>query len=165
MTIPGEPADRALLAHMCDQLVHRGPDAAGYFCADGVALGHRRLSIIDVAGGDQPIGNEDGSLQVVFNGEIYNYRELRSGLERRGHQFRTRSDTEVLVHLYEEVGEKLPEFLNGMFAFAIWDARREEVFVARDRLGKKPLYYSLDLPGLPFVFASELKAITVVPAV
>ncbi len=163
MTAPGEPADRGLLARMCDQLVHRGPDASGYYCAEGVALGHRRLSIIDLAGGDQPIGNEDGSLQVVFNGEIYNYRELRSGLERRGHRFLTRSDTEVLVHLYEEVGEKLPEHLNGMFAFAIWDARRQELFVARDRLGKKPLYYSHDVPGLPFVFGSELKALTALP--
>lgn len=144
---------------MTDRLAHRGPDGAGAHLDRGAALGHRRLSIIDLAGGHQPLGNEDDSVQVVFNGEIYNYLELREGLEERGHQFRTNSDTEVLVHLWEEAGESLPEHLNGMFAFAIWDARRGQMFVARDRLGKKPLYYTTEAPGYAFAFASELKAL------
>ena len=148
---------------MCDRLIHRGPDGEGYYCAAGVALGHRRLSIIDVSGGSQPMGNEDGSIQVVFNGEIYNFLELRSDLVQKGHHFVTRSDTEVLVHLYEEVGERLPEYLNGMFAFAIWDSRRKELFLARDRFGKKPLYYSSAVAGTRFCFASELKALTAIP--
>jgi asparagine synthase (glutamine-hydrolysing) len=153
----------SLLRDMCDRLRHRGPDAYGYFCNDRVALGHRRLSIIDVSGGNQPLGNEDGSIQVVFNGEIYNYLELRSELIRQGHVFHTNSDTEVLVHLYEDVGEKAPEYLNGMFAFAIWDDRRQELFLARDRFGKKPLYYSTAVPGTKFCFASELKGLTAIP--
>jgi asparagine synthase (glutamine-hydrolysing) len=156
------PAAQQMLRRMCDRLAHRGPDAAGYYI-DDAALGHRRLSIIDVRGGSQPIANEDGTVQVVFNGEIYNFQELRRGLASRGHIFRTRSDTEVLVHAYEEVGERLPEILNGMFAFALWDARRKELLLARDRLGKKPLYYSFSVPGLRFCFASELKALTVLP--
>jgi asparagine synthase (glutamine-hydrolysing) len=148
---------------MCDRLRHRGPDGEGYYCASGVALGHRRLSIIDVNGGSQPMGNEDGSIQVVFNGEIYNFLELRRDLVEKGHRFLTRSDTEVLVHLYEEVGERLPEYLNGMFAFAIWDSRRKELFLARDRFGKKPLYYANAVAGTRFCFASELKALTMIP--
>lgn len=155
--------DPLLIRHMCDQIMHRGPDGFGYFVEGPVALGHRRLSIIDVAGGKQPIGNEDGMIQVVFNGEIYNYRELREQLLSRGHRFTTHSDTEVLVHLYEDVGEQLPEFLNGMFAFAIWDARKRQLFLARDRFGEKPLYYSCSVPGLQFCFASELKALRVIP--
>jgi asparagine synthase (glutamine-hydrolysing) len=153
----------ALLGQMCDRIAHRGPDAFGYYRQGSVALGHRRLSIIDVGGGKQPLGNEDGSVQIVFNGEIYNYLELRADLVRKGHRFATDSDTEVLVHLYEEVGESLPEHLNGMFAFAIWDARKQELFLARDRFGKKPLYYSTAVPGFRFCFASELKALTVLP--
>jgi asparagine synthase (glutamine-hydrolysing) len=148
---------------MCDRLRHRGPDGYGEFFDDQVALGHRRLSIIDVDGGAQPMGNEDGSIQVVFNGEIYNYLELREDLSKKGHCFATRSDTEVLVHLYEEVGERLPEYLNGMFALAIWDSRRQELFLARDRFGKKPLYYSSSVPGTRFCFASELKALAGMP--
>lgn len=155
--------DRTTLKRMCDRLQHRGPDAYGAYCDDRVALGHRRLSIIDVSGGDQPIGNEDGTIQVVFNGEIYNYQDLKRELAGKGHRFATNSDTEVLVHLYEEVGERLPQFLNGMFAFAIWDSRRGELFLARDRMGKKPLYYSLNVPGLWVCFASELKALTILP--
>ena len=154
--------DRSLLRPMCDRLRHRGPDGYGEFFDDQVALGHRRLSIIDVAGGAQPMGNEDGSIQVVFNGEIYNYLELRQDLKRR-HHFATQSDTEVLVHLYEEVGERLPEYLNGMFAFAIWDARHREMFLARDRFGEKPLYYTFAVPGIRVCFASELKALTILP--
>jgi asparagine synthase (glutamine-hydrolysing) len=155
--------DGMLVKRMCDRLVHRGPDGDGYYCATGVSLGHRRLSIIDVSGGSQPMGNEDGSIQVVFNGEIYNFLELRRDLGEKGHRFVTRSDTEVLVHLYEEVGERLPEYLNGMFAFAIWDSRRRELFLARDRFGKKPLYYSHAVGGTRFCFASELKALTAIP--
>ena len=160
---PGARPERSLLEAMCDRLAHRGPDGAGYFIDADVALGHRRLSIIDVAGGSQPLGNEDGSIQVIFNGEIYNFQELQRGLEHRGHHFSTRSDTEVLAHLYEEVGERLPEYLNGMFAFAIWDRRRRELFLARDRFGKKPLYYSTAVPGQRICFASELKALLLLP--
>lgn len=155
--------DGMIVRQMCNRLRHRGPDGEGCFCVPGVALGHRRLSIIDVSGGSQPMGNEDGSLQVVFNGEIYNFLELRHDLVEKGHHFVTRSDTEVLVHLYEEVGERLPEYLNGMFAFAIWDSRRKELFLARDRFGKKPLYYASVVGGMRFCFASELKALTVIP--
>src|SRR5689334_23957611 len=134
------PVGRGVLKAMGDSIAHRGPDAEGSWEEPGVGLVHRRLSIIDLAGGDQPIGNEDGSVQVVFNGEIYNYRGLRADLEARGHRFRTRSDTEVLVHLYEEEGERLVERLRGMFAFALWDRRERRLLLARDRVGIKPLY-------------------------
>src|SRR5262249_32650797 len=127
----------------------------------GVGLVHRRLSIIDLSGGDQPIGNEDGSVQVVFNGEIYNFQELRAGLEARGHRFRTRSDTEVLVHLYEEEGERLTERLRGMFTFALWDRPNRRLLLARDRLGIKPRYLRRDPDKL--LFGSELKAILAHP--
>ncbi len=136
---------------------HRGPDARGYWTGEGVGLGHRRLSIIDLSGGDQPIGNEDGRIQVVFNGEIYNYRELKRELEGKGHRFATNSDTEVLVHLYEEMGERLVERLRGMFAFAIWDDRRKELLLGRDRVGQKPVYYYHHQGR--FLFGSEIKAI------
>lgn len=152
------PADPALTRAMCDRMLHRGPDGYGHFENGPVALGHRRLSIIDLATGQQPMGNEDGSLQVVFNGEIYNYLDLRAELLAKGHQFRTNSDTEVLLHLYEEERERMAERLNGMFAFAIWDGRSNELFLARDRFGKKPLYYTESAPGFSLVFASELKA-------
>jgi asparagine synthase (glutamine-hydrolysing) len=159
----GQAPDRRLLTRMCDRLRHRGPDASGSFFGPTAALGHRRLAIIDLAGGAQPLGNEDGSVQIVFNGEIYNFAALRDGLERRGHRFATNSDTETIVHLYEEEGERVGEFLNGMYAFAIWDSRRDELLLCRDRLGKKPLYYSLDIPGQRCAFASELKALAVMP--
>jgi asparagine synthase (glutamine-hydrolysing) len=155
--------DRSILRRMCDRLQHRGPDGYGTYFDKHVALGHRRLAIIDLTGGAQPLGNEDGQVQVVFNGEIYNFAELRAELIAKGHCFSTRSDTEVLVHLYEEEGERTPELLNGMFAFAIWDARRQQLFVARDRLGKKPLYYTFAAPGLRFCFGSELKALCAIP--
>jgi asparagine synthase (glutamine-hydrolysing) len=153
----GSPqASEADLRLMCGAIRHRGPDGEGHFVAPGVALGMRRLSVIDVAGGDQPIGNEDGSVQVVFNGEIYNYRELRGRLLAGGHRLATRSDTETLVHLYEDDGDRLVHALRGMFAFAIWDARRQRLLLARDRLGIKPLYY-WERPG-GLAFASELRA-------
>ena len=129
----------------------------------GIGLAHRRLSIIDLEGGDQPIGNEDGSIQVVFNGEIYNYQELRRGLEARGHRFRTKSDTEVLVHLYEEHGTALVDRLRGMFAFALWDQNQRRLVLARDRLGLKPLYLYRDAEKL--VFGSEIKAILASPGI
>jgi asparagine synthase (glutamine-hydrolysing) len=159
----GSFPNRELLKRMCDRIVHRGPDAYGEYLDSEVALGHRRLSIIDLAGGNQPLGNEDGQVQVVFNGEIYNYRPLRADLERKGHHFQTNSDTEVLVHLWEEEGERMPEFLNGMFAFAIWDRARRQLFLARDRFGKKPLYYSESIADAAFAFASELKALRAMP--
>ncbi len=146
-----------LLRGMCDPITHRGPDDDGYFADDRAGLGMRRLSIIDLAGGRQPIANEDGSLQIVFNGEIYNYQDLRPVLEARGHRFSTASDTEVILHQYEEDGPACVHRLNGMFAFAIWDGRARRLFLARDRLGIKPLYYYWD--GRRLLFASEIKAL------
>lgn len=153
----GKPAERQQLERMTALLRHRGPDDEGIFMEDGTGLGFCRLSIIDLSGGRQPMGNEDGSVQVVFNGEIYNFRELRAMLKRQGHVFRTRSDTEVLVHGYEQWGEELVHELNGMFAFAIWDRRRRRLFLARDRLGIKPLFYTA--AGTTFAFASEIKGL------
>jgi asparagine synthase (glutamine-hydrolysing) len=141
---------------MCGAIRHRGPDDEGRFIAPGIALGMRRLSVIDVAGGAQPVGNEDGSIQVVFNGEIYNYRELRSALIAGGHRLSSHGDTETLVHLYEDDGDRLVQHLRGMFAFALWDSRRQRLLLARDRLGIKPLYYWETSGGL--AFASELKS-------
>jgi asparagine synthase (glutamine-hydrolysing) len=145
---------------MTDTLVHRGPDDEGIHAHDRVGLGMRRLSIIDLSGGSQPIYNEDGTIAVVFNGEIYNFLELRRDLESRGHQFRTHSDTEVIVHLYEEMGSACVTKLRGMFAIALYDTNRESLLLARDRLGKKPLYYALR--GGRLFFASEIKAILAV---
>lgn len=150
--------DEGLLEQMTDALAHRGPDGTGCFRFEDVGLGHRRLSIIDVAGGHQPLYNEDGSIALICNGEIYNYRELREALLARGHRFRTKSDCEVIVHLYEEAGAECVQQLIGMFALALYDTTRRRLFVARDRLGIKPLYY-VDLPGRRFLFASEFKAI------
>jgi asparagine synthase (glutamine-hydrolysing) len=148
---------------MGDAIAHRGPDQDGYCQFPGVGLVHRRLSIIDLEGGVQPVANEDSTVHVIFNGEIYNYRELRRDLVRDGHRFKTQTDTEVLVHLYEEMGDRLVERLRGMFAFAIWDSRRQRLLLARDRIGIKPLYYFRDQEKV--VFGSELKAILVDPAV
>ncbi len=160
---PTRPVERTLLESIGQAIAHRGPDAEGYLVEPGVGFVHRRLSIIDPEGGDQPIGNEDGSIQVVFNGEIYNFHELRAELEAKGHILRTRCDTEVLVHLYEEMGPDLVNRLRGMFAFAIWDRRRRRLMLARDRLGIKPLYLLRD--GEQLLFGSELKAILAVPSV
>src|SRR5437879_5020304 len=160
---PERPPEPAVLRAMGAALAHRGPDAEGFWNEPGVGLVHRRLSIIGLAGGDQPIGNEDGSIQVVFNGEIYNFPELRERLAARGHSLRTRSDTEVLVHLYEEKGEDLVAELRGMFAFALWDRTNHRLLLARDRLGIKPLYVFRD--GRQCVFASEPKAILAHPGV
>ncbi len=160
---PGRPPDADVLKTMGDAIAHRGPDGEGYWAEPGVGLVHRRLSIIDLGGGAQPLGNEDGSVQVVFNGEIYNFEELRAGLEAKGHRFRTRSDTEVLVHLYEEEGDDLVARLRGMFAFALWDRRRRRLLLARDRVGIKPLYVYRDAEKL--LFGSEIKALLAHPGV
>jgi asparagine synthase (glutamine-hydrolysing) len=157
------PVDGDVLRAMGASIAHRGPDADGFLNERGVGLVHRRLSIIDLEGGRQPIGNEDGSIQVILNGEIYNFQELRAGLEERGHRFRTHSDTEVLVHLYEEHGPALVTRLRGMFAFALWDRPGGKLVLARDRLGIKPLYYYRD--GEKLIFGSELKAILAHPGV
>ena len=158
-----EPVHRSLLKAMTDTLVHRGPDDEGFYASGPVGLGHRRLSIIDLEGGHQPLTNEDETVWVVFNGEIYNFGHLHDQLVKKGHIFHTRSDTEVIVHLYEEEGENCFERLRGMFAIAIWDARNRKLLLARDRVGKKPLFYFND--GSRIAFASELKAILEVPGV
>jgi asparagine synthase (glutamine-hydrolysing) len=142
---------------MCNLIRHRGPDEQGVWIGNGVALGMRRLSIIDVAGGHQPIFNEDKSILVVFNGEIYNYQSLKQTLQERGHSFQTQSDTEVIVHAYEEFGDNCPEQLRGMFAFALWDKKRQRLLIARDRFGKKPLNYYWD--GQRLIFGSEIKSL------
>lgn len=152
--------ESSTIGHMCRSLVHRGPDDEGHFVKDGAGLGARRLSIIDVEGGHQPIFNEDGSIWVVFNGEIYNFRELRAELESRGHRFRSHADTEVIVHLYEEFGANCVHKLRGMFAFAIYDERRRYLLLVRDRLGIKPLHYACVNGRL--LFGSEIKAILAV---
>ncbi len=152
-----EPVFEHEIRSMCDLMVHRGPDDHGVHVAPGVGIGMRRLSIIGLDTGHQPMSNEDGTIWVVFNGEIYNYAEIRHDLQQRGHVFKTASDTECLVHLYEERGAQLVDHLRGMFAFAIWDGRTRELLLARDRLGIKPLYYTESRHGL--VFASELKPI------
>jgi asparagine synthase (glutamine-hydrolysing) len=148
----------ALLDGMCRIITHRGPDEQGMMVDDHAALGMRRLSIIDLKTGQQPIYDESGNLVIVFNGEIYNYREVKTELEKRGHKFKTNSDTETIVHAYEEFGADCLQHLRGMFAFAIWNKAKKELFIARDRVGKKPLYYSVTVDG-QFVFGSELKVL------
>jgi asparagine synthase (glutamine-hydrolysing) len=159
----GAGVERTTMRAMLDTIRHRGPDDEGIFLDSQVGLGHRRLSIIDLSSGHQPLSNEDGTVWIVFNGEIYNYRELRPLLLEKGHVFKTQSDTEVIVHLYEELGVGCVEKLRGMFAFAIWDQKAKTLFLARDRVGIKPLYYSVTRDSL--VFASEIKAILADPAI
>ena len=162
-----ETVTREVLQRMTDAISHRGPDAEGHLYVErtqqspGVGLGHRRLSIIDVAGSRQPLGNEDGQIQIVFNGEIYNYRELRADLVQRGHTFATDGDTEVIVHLYEEYGLEFVQHLRGMFAFAVWDGVKDQLVLVRDRLGQKPLFFRMDNGRLSF--ASELKSLLQIP--
>ena len=165
-----DPVDRqetatpeAVLDRMTDALSHRGPDDRGVWLGQGVALGHRRLSVIDIEGGHQPMWSPDGRLCIVYNGEIYNFLELREELESKGRRFATRSDTEVLLTAYDEWGEQVVERINGMFAFAIWDAGRRRLFAARDRAGEKPFYYA-HVDG-SFVFASEIKGLLPHPSV
>jgi asparagine synthase (glutamine-hydrolysing) len=154
--------DRALVRAMTDAIRHRGPDGEGFYFGAGIALGHRRLAIIDLATGAQPMFNAAGTIAIVFNGEIYNFRELRQELIARNHRFTTASDTEVIIHAWTEWGEGCLERLSGMFAFALWDETARTLFLARDRLGEKPLYYAL-LPDQTLIFGSELKALLVHP--
>jgi asparagine synthase (glutamine-hydrolysing) len=159
----GGPVAESDLANMCEAMAHRGPDGGGFHLTPGLGLGMRRLSVIAPTGGSQPVHNEDGTVWVVFNGEIYNFRDLRRQLEARGHVFYTRTDTEVIPHLYEEYGAECVDSLRGMFGFALWDARRRRLLLARDRLGVKPLYWTQAKGQL--IFASELKAILQLPVV
>ncbi len=153
----GEVIDSADVRRMCQTIVHRGPDDEGVYARSRVGLGMRRLSIIDLATGNQPIHNEDRTVWVVFNGEIYNFAELRRELEARGHRFYTQTDTEVIVHLYEEKGAECVNKFRGMFAIALYDEREDSLLLARDRLGKKPLHYAFDQGRL--LFGSEIKTL------
>lgn len=155
----GHSVDKGLLQRMNDTLFHRGPDGEGFFIDSNIGLGHRRLSIIDLEGGKQPMSNEDGTIQVVFNGEIYNFLELKKELEAKGYRFRTRSDTETIIYGYDEWGEDFVQKLRGMFAIALWDARMQKLLLIRDRIGKKPLFYHLGKDRI--LFASEMKALLV----
>ena len=159
-----EQVDTRVIGRMCEQLAHRGPDSQSVVQIGRAVLGHRRLRVIDLETGDQPIYNEDGSVAVIFNGEIYNYAELRAELAAVGHRFATRTDTEVIGHLYEDLGPGCLERLSGMFALAIWDSRSDTLFLARDRVGKKPIFYTTTADGR-FLFASEAKALLAHPAV
>src|SRR6185295_16603475 len=150
--------DRSMLLAMRDTLTHRGPDDAGVFVDGRVGLAHRRLSIVDLGGGHQPMANEDDSIWIIYNGEVYNHSDHRSALEERGHVYRNASDTETIIHLYEEYGPRAVTHLRGMFAFAIWDKPRRRLLLARDRLGIKPLYYVVTDDGAIY-FASEIKAL------
>ena len=152
------------LESMRDCLRHRGPDDHGLFMDRHVGLGHRRLSIVDVSGGHQPMSNEDETLHIIFNGEIYNHSDFRPGLEAKGHRYRSHCDTETILHLYEEKGPGAVGDLRGMFAFAIWDQRNRELFIARDRLGVKPLYYVHTDDGSLY-FASEIKSLITANAI
>src|SRR5579871_1990404 len=153
----GARVEAATLRRMCAAMVHRGPDDEGIYTDGAVGIGMRRLSIVDLATGHQPLSNEDNTVWIVFNGEIYNHAVLREKLQSLGHQYRTHSDTETIIHLYEEYGADCVKHLRGMFAFAIWDARRKRLFIARDRLGIKPLYYKLTSDQI--VWGSEIKVV------
>jgi asparagine synthase (glutamine-hydrolysing) len=163
LSLGDKPVSEEEVQAMCDAIVHRGPDDAGYYVRDRIAMGMRRLSIIDLSTGHQPVHNEDQTVWVVFNGEIYNFKPLRASLERQGHRFYTGTDTEVIVHLYEQYGERCVEKLRGMFAFAVWDDRRKTLLLARDRIGVKPLFYTVADGRL--AFGSELKTILQLPEV
>ena len=157
MSLNGRLVTESEIRAMCDAMIHRGPNDEGYYVAPGIGLGMRRLSIIDLSSGHQPVHNEDKSIWVVFNGEIYNFKQLRHDLKKQGHRFYTDTDTEVIVHLYEQYGEACVDKLRGMFVFAVWDGCKQQLFIARDRLGVKPLYFA-ELNGR-LLFGSELKAI------
>src|SRR5438445_2636631 len=160
--LDGSPVPRETIEAMCERIRHRGPDDHGFWSNDGVGLGHRRLSIIDLSPrGRNPMANEDESVWLIFNGEIYNYRDLKPPLINAGHRFHSATDSEVLIHLYEERGPDAVRELNGMFAFALWDRRKRRLLLARDRFGVKPLYYTTI--GNRFAFASEVKAFLAVP--
>lgn len=159
--IVGHSPDQELLVRMNNRITHRGPDDGGIYLNQSVGLGHRRLSIIDLAGGHQPMFSEDRSVVLVYNGEIYNYLELKQELEKEKHQFKTHSDSETIVHLYEREGENCLSYFRGAFAFAIWDEKEKKLFAARDRFGIKPFYYTL-IDGTLY-FASELKAFLEIP--
>ena len=159
----GQPVEKNDIETMNQTMIHRGPDGQGIFTQSEIGLGHRRLSIIDLEAGKQPMSNADGSIQVVFNGEIYNYLELKQELEAKGYQFRTRSDTESIIYAYEAYGDRFVEKLRGMFAIGLWDSRNKKLILTRDRVGKKPLYYYLDQHRI--VFASELKAVIALPGI
>ena len=163
LTLHHAEHNEAVLHAMCETIVHRGPDSEGIWMDDTVALGMRRLSIIDLATGDQPVFGCDPAVVAMQNGELYNYRELRSGLEKNGHKFVTHTDTEIIPHLYEEHGEAFVEQLNGMFAIALWDSRKKKLILARDRFGEKPLYYGVFDGKL--LYASEVKALLAHPGV
>ena len=152
-----QKVEQNTLKKMSDVITHRGPDDEGFYINQHVGLAMRRLSIIDLSTGKQPISNEDGQIWIVFNGEIYNHKDIRTELESKGHQFKTKTDTEAIVHAYEEYGESCVQKLNGMFTFAIWDNRKKTLFLARDRIGIKPLYYLFDRNRL--IFGSEIKSI------
>jgi len=160
----GKTIDRSVIERMRDVIQHRGPDDYGLFIDGNIGLGHRRLSIVDVAAGHQPMTNEDGALQITYNGEIYNHADFRTELEAKGHVYRTHCDTETILHLYEEHGIDCVDYLRGMFAFGIWDRKQKQLFIARDRLGVKPLYYTLTDDGSLF-FGSEIKTILVTNAI
>ena len=160
---PGAPVEKSILERMNYSIRHRGPDDDGYYQDQQASLAMRRLSIIDLHTGQQPISNESGDIWVVYNGEIYNFKAVRAVLEQRGHVFRTQTDTEIIVHAYEEYGDECIKYFNGMFAIALWDARKRRLVLARDRVGIKPLYYWIDKTKL--VFASELKALILHPDV
>ncbi|MBV9242736.1 MAG: asparagine synthase (glutamine-hydrolyzing), partial [Acidobacteria bacterium] len=159
----GDLHNEATLHSMCETILHRGPDSEGIWMDDSVALGMRRLSIIDLATGDQPVFNEDKSVVAMQNGELYNYRQVRADLEKKGHRFTTQTDTEIIPHLYDEYGEDFVDHLNGMFAIALWDSRKRKLILARDRFGEKPLYYGIFDGKL--LYASEPKALLAHPAV
>src|SRR5689334_13443047 len=163
LSLGGKPVAQEEVQSMCDAMVHRGPNDDGYYAGQEAVLGMRRLSIIDIEGGHQPVHNEDRTVWVVFNGEVYNFKSLRVTLERQGHRFYTDTDTEVIVHLYEQYGESCVDRLRGMFAFAIWDDRRKTLLLARDRLGIKPLFYTV--VGGRLAFGSELKVLLQLPEI